>query len=238
MIVDRNQVQSDTWVSQVSDLGDLEREGARVRLGGRAAATATTSRALAETLEALAGEQRPELVSRETLQGRRRLVHGAARPAAHRHGAVRLPLRRAGAGGVRAARSRRSARGSTSGWAQLGAAPVAARGGRAARAPVRAAASGSGSSRPTARRCLEAAEREPRLVALDADLRLDTRPRRVPRALPRALLRVRDRRAGHGLAGRRDGARRAAPGRATRSPASSRRGRTSRSTTTRPRARR
>ena len=54
MIVDRNEVQSDTWVSQVSDLGDLE---AKFRAFGWAVAdaTATTSRALAETLAALRG---------------------------------------------------------------------------------------------------------------------------------------------------------------------------------------
>ena len=33
-IVDHNKIQSDTWVSQVSDLGDLEAQGPRLRLGG------------------------------------------------------------------------------------------------------------------------------------------------------------------------------------------------------------
>ena len=35
VIVDRNKVQSDTWVDKVSDIGDLEAKVARLRLGGR-----------------------------------------------------------------------------------------------------------------------------------------------------------------------------------------------------------
>ena len=61
---------------------------------------------------------------------------------------------------------------------------------------------------------------------------------RVRARLPGALRRVRHRRAGHGLDGRRAGAPRAAPGRQLVRVASSRRARTSRSTTRRARGRR
>src|SRR5919198_750827 len=58
VIVDRNQVQSDTWVSEVSDLGDLE---AKFRAFGWAVARCNGHdlRSLADTLAALEGEDRP-----------------------------------------------------------------------------------------------------------------------------------------------------------------------------------
>src|SRR5438874_6369130 len=61
VIVDRNRVQSDTWVSQVSDLGDLE---AKLAAFGWAVTRCDGHdfRALAGALEELAGEQRPKVV--------------------------------------------------------------------------------------------------------------------------------------------------------------------------------
>src|SRR4249919_669683 len=58
VIVDRNRVQSDTWVSLVSDLGDLT---AKLRAFGWAVAGCDGHdlRSFAETLSALAGEERP-----------------------------------------------------------------------------------------------------------------------------------------------------------------------------------
>ena len=76
------------------------------------------------------------------------------------------------------------------------------------------------------------------LVVLDADLASDCRVRAVRARVPRPLRRVRDRRAGHGLDGRRARAPRACSRSSTRSRASSPRARTSRSTTRRASARR
>ena len=61
---------------------------------------------------------------------------------------------------------------------------------------------------------VEQAEREPRLVVARRGPPARHRARRLPRAVPGPLLRVRHRRAGHGLAGRDDGAGRPAAGRA------------------------
>jgi transketolase len=68
VIVDRNEVQSDTWVSQVSDLGDLE---AKFRDFGWAVTRCNGHdfRALADALAAPAGEERPQLVIAETRKG-------------------------------------------------------------------------------------------------------------------------------------------------------------------------
>jgi transketolase len=68
VVVDRNEVQSDTWVSQVSDLGDLE---AKFRAFGWAVAECDghDSRAFADTLEALRDEKRPKLVIAHTRKG-------------------------------------------------------------------------------------------------------------------------------------------------------------------------
>ena len=68
VIVDRNGIQSDTWVSQVSDLGDLEAKfaafgWAAVRCDGH------DLRALSETLTALESEQRPKVVVAHTRKG-------------------------------------------------------------------------------------------------------------------------------------------------------------------------
>jgi transketolase len=68
VIVDRNLVQSDTWVSHVSDLGDL---GAKFRAFGWAVASCDGHdlRAFADTLAAVAGEQRPQAVIANTRKG-------------------------------------------------------------------------------------------------------------------------------------------------------------------------
>ncbi|HXH33185.1 MAG TPA: transketolase C-terminal domain-containing protein [Plantibacter sp.] len=68
VIVDRNQIQSDTWVSQVSDHGDLE---AKIRTFGWAVARCDGHdiRAFAETLDTLESERRPKLVIAETRKG-------------------------------------------------------------------------------------------------------------------------------------------------------------------------
>src|SRR5207253_8261817 len=68
VIVDRNQIQSDTWVSEVSGLGDLE---SKVRAFGWAVARCDGHdlRALGEALEALAREDRPGLLIAETRKG-------------------------------------------------------------------------------------------------------------------------------------------------------------------------
>ena len=68
VIVDRNEVQSDTWVSAVSDLGDL---AAKVSAFGWAVAECDGHDlgALRHTLAALAKEQRPRLVIAHTRKG-------------------------------------------------------------------------------------------------------------------------------------------------------------------------
>src|SRR5438874_3817107 len=68
VIVDRNQVQSDTWVDRVSDIGDLE---VKARAFGWAVASCDGHdlRSLASTLEAVEHEQRPKLVIARTRKG-------------------------------------------------------------------------------------------------------------------------------------------------------------------------
>ena len=68
VIVDRNQVQSDTWVDKVSDIGDVEAKG---RAFGWAVASCDGHdlRSLASTLEGLEHEQRPKLVIARTRKG-------------------------------------------------------------------------------------------------------------------------------------------------------------------------
>jgi transketolase len=68
VIVDCNRVQSDTWVAEVSDLGDLE-----AKLGAFGWAVARCGghdvRALGDALEALEGEERPQAVIAMTRKG-------------------------------------------------------------------------------------------------------------------------------------------------------------------------
>src|SRR4051794_3396657 len=68
VIVDRNQVQSDTWVDKVSDIGDLEAKG---RAFGWAVASCDGHdlRSLASTLDGLEHEQRPKFVIARTRKG-------------------------------------------------------------------------------------------------------------------------------------------------------------------------
>jgi transketolase len=68
MIVDRNGVQSDTWVSQVSDLGDLDE---KLQAFGWAVSRCDGHdfRALAATLDGFAGNERPRAVIAHTLKG-------------------------------------------------------------------------------------------------------------------------------------------------------------------------
>ena len=209
MIVDHNKVQSDTWVVAGQQPRRPGGEAAGVRLGGGAL-------------------RRPRLRARSP-SARRLVRRAAAEDHRRRHDKGAgvsfmephdLPPTDTACTSSTAARRPRTC---TSGRSRR-----SARGERAARAARRRAGRARGARcRPsTARRratrqrlvpaygeaLVEPAEQEPRIVALDADLRLDTGLRRVPRALPRPLLRVRDRRAGHGLAGRGDGSRRAAAG--------------------------
>jgi transketolase len=68
VIVDRNEVQSDTWVSHVSDLGDLE---AKLRAFGWAVTSCDGHdvRSLAQALESLHAEDRPRVVVAHTRKG-------------------------------------------------------------------------------------------------------------------------------------------------------------------------
>ena len=68
VIVDRNKVQSDTWVDKVSDIGDLE---AKARAFGWAVASCDGHdlTSLASTLEELEGDERPKFVIAETKKG-------------------------------------------------------------------------------------------------------------------------------------------------------------------------
>jgi transketolase len=68
VIVDRNQVQSDTWVSQVSDLGDLEE---KFRAFGWAVCSCDGHdlRAFADTLAAFEGDDCPQAVIANTRKG-------------------------------------------------------------------------------------------------------------------------------------------------------------------------
>ena len=160
VIVDHNKIQSDTWVAEVSDLGDLE---AKVRAFGWAVARCDGNdmAALGETLRALLERQEPKLLIADTVKGR-----GAAvfEPTDLPHSGSALYGFHSGAPDpdqYAAAMAEIAGR--------LGDVPLSE-----AHAPRRSA--------PVAPQKLvaaygealaEAAEREPRLVALDADLYLD-----------------------------------------------------------------
>ena len=215
VIVDRNRVQSDTWV----DAGQRPRRPRgrrRARSAGRSpAATATTPQSLARRHSSAGGRRSGRRSSsRDTKKGggvsfmeprdapaarrtRRCTTTTSARRRRSEYAQAVEEVRRAPGRAARAAR--RSAR--------------RARGGGAARASAARPSTASGSSR--LRRgagrgggARAAAGRPRRRPASSTAGSID-----VPRALPRALLRVRHRRAGHGLAGRGDGARRAPAGR-------------------------
>jgi transketolase len=171
VIVDRNQVQSDTWVSQVSDLGDLE---AKLRTFGWAVARCDGHdfRALAGALEAFRDEERPQAVIAETRKG-----GGVSFMEPHDLPATDTALYGFHSGAptpdeyeraVNEIRTRLDAR-----LERLGAAPIELV--EAAPPEHRSAPKERQRLVPTYGEALiEAAAREPRLVALDADLRLDT----------------------------------------------------------------
>ncbi len=170
-IVDRNEVQSDTWVSEVSGLGDL---AAKFRTFGWAVAECDGHdlRALADTLAGLEGDRRPKVVIAHTRKG---AGVSFMEPAGH------LPLTdtalykfHSGAPGteqyeraVEEISARLDQR-----LAGLGAAPVEL---VDAEPPEHVPATAVRQRLVAAYgdALVEAAAREPRLVALDADLRYD-----------------------------------------------------------------
>jgi len=173
VIIDRNEVQSDTWVSQVSDLGDLE---SKIRAFGWAVARCDghDPRALAEALESGAGEERPKLVIAETRKGAgvsfmEAQGHLPVTDTALYDWHVGAPSPEDYERAVEEVRSRLDER-----LGRLGAEPVEL---VEAEPPEHLAAAREHRQRlvPTYGAALvEQAEREPRLVALDADLRKDT----------------------------------------------------------------
>jgi transketolase len=171
VVVDHNKLQSDTWVSQVSDLGELER---KVSAFGWATARCdgndvpSFSQALAALLEA--EPDRPKLLVADTLKGR-----GVSfmEPHALAREDTSLYDFHSGAPGPDA-----YARALTELTERLNR-RLAASGDGELRLETRPAPRRSAPERP--QRLIQAysdalvaeAEREPRLVALDADLRLD-----------------------------------------------------------------
>jgi transketolase len=167
-IVDRNKIQSDTWVSSVNDLGDLTRKfeafGWVVRqCDGHDLA------ALADTLDELrAVTDRPKVILAETIKGRgvsfmESLPPGEKYYRFHSGAPDDATYARALAELVAGANAR---------LADLGQPPL-----RLARSPRPERPSGGSAQRliPAYSRALLAhAERDPRIVALDADLVLDT----------------------------------------------------------------
>jgi transketolase len=171
VIVDRNHVQSDTWVEEVSDLGDLE---AKVRAFGWAVARCDGHDlgALAGALASLAGEERPKLVIADTVKGAgvsfmepHDLPHTDTALYGFHSGAPSPDEYERAVEEIKAPLDERLAR--------LGAAPVEL---VEAEPPMhRSAPRERQRLVPTyAEALVEQAAREPRLVALDADLRLDT----------------------------------------------------------------
>ena len=70
VIVDHNKVQSDTWVADVSDLGDLEAKLPRVRLGSGALRRPRPARARRDARAGLErDDERPQRVVADTLKG-------------------------------------------------------------------------------------------------------------------------------------------------------------------------
>jgi transketolase len=171
VIVDRNEVQSDTWVSEVDDLGNLA-----VKVGAFGWAVAECDGhdvgALAETFAALEGEDRPKLVIAHTKKGGGvsfmepddlpridTALYGF-------HSGAPTPEEYERA--VEEIRARLDAR-----LERLGTGPIELV--EAEPPEHRSAPKERQRLVPTYGEALiEEAEREPRLVALDADLRLDT----------------------------------------------------------------
>ena len=171
VIVDRNEVQSDTWVSEVSDLGDL---AAKVASFGWAVAECDGHdlAAFRDTLVGFEGERRPRLIIAHTRKGA-----GVSFMEPHDlprtdtalygyHSGAPTPDEYERA--VDEIRARLDAR-----LAKAGAGPVEL---RAAEEPKHVSAGPGERQRliPVYGEALvEAAAREPRLVVLDADLRYD-----------------------------------------------------------------
>jgi transketolase len=171
VIVDRNLVQSDTWVSEVSDLGDLE---AKLRAFGWAVATCDGHdlRAVADALAGLEPEARPRAVIANTRKG-----GGVSFMEPHDLPKTETALYGYHSGAptedeyeraIEEVQARLNAR-----LERLGAEPV----------ELVPAEPPEHRSAPKERQrlvpaygeaLLAAAEQEPRLIALDADLRLDT----------------------------------------------------------------
>jgi transketolase len=172
VIVDRNQVQSDTWVDKVSDIGDLE-EKARAFGWVAASCDGHDLRSLGETLEGLESEEGPKLVVARTRKG-----GGVSfmEPESHLPRTdtalygyhVGAPPPEEYERAVDEVRTRLNAR-----LERLGAAPVDL---VKAEPPEHASAPAEYRQRLVAaygEALVQQAEREPRLVALDADLRKD-----------------------------------------------------------------
>ncbi len=172
VIVDRNEVQSDTWVSQVSDLGDLT---AKVAAFGWAVAECDghDHAALRDTLAGLAGDTRPKLVVAHTRKG---AGVSFMEPAGHLpRSDTALYGYHSGAPGAdeyeRAVEEIRTRIDEE--LASVGAGPIEL----VEAAPPAHVSAGEGVRQQLVpaygEALLEAAAREPRLVVLDADLRYD-----------------------------------------------------------------
>jgi transketolase len=172
VIVDRNEVQSDTWVSEVSDLGDLTAKAAAF---GWAVAECDGHdlAALRDTFATLEGERRPKLIVAHTRKG---AGVSFMEPAGHLpkadtslygyHSGAPTPDEYERA--VEEIRARLDGR-----LERLGAGPVQL---VAAEEPEHTSAGGGARQHLVpvyGESLVEAAAREPRLVALDADLRYD-----------------------------------------------------------------
>jgi transketolase len=170
VIVDRNKIQSDTWVSHVSDIGDLQ---AKVEAFGWAVASCDGHdlKSLGATLDALDGEKRPKLVIANTLKGAgvsfmepHELPRTDTALYGYHSGA---PASEEYERALEEIRSRLDAR-----LASLAAAPVEL----VEATPPEHRSAPSQRQRLVAtygQALIEEAEQEPRLVVLDADLRLD-----------------------------------------------------------------
>jgi transketolase len=172
VIVDRNEVQSDTWVSEVSDLGDLK---AKVASFGWAVAECDGHdlAGLRDTLAGLEGEEGPKLVVAHTRKGggvsfmepAGRLPRNDTALYGYHSGA---PTPDEYEQAVAEIRERLDARLDT-----VGSKPIEL---AEAEPPEHVSAGGAKRQQLVpayGAALLEAAEREPRLVALDADLRYD-----------------------------------------------------------------
>jgi transketolase len=173
VIVDRNLVQSDTWVDRVSDLGDLEEKFSAF---GWAVAHCDGHdlRAFAQTLAALEGEERPKIVIAHTRKGggvsfmepEDRLPRTETALYGYHSGAPSADEYERGVDEIEARLNDRLER--------LGAAPIElvdAEPPEHRSAPKERQTLVKGGAYERA--IVEQAEREPRLVVLDADLRLD-----------------------------------------------------------------